>query len=173
MELRSITDISVAPEISRERRIPDGGARTARRPGGLPDRGGRPSVLATADRFGSPHTSLITWLVARDARTVALALDRRSQHFRNLQENPRACLEVLGDGLVAKAAGGVRVATEQMHSAPFPCAMVEVELEEVRDHTVLGAVFQSPSYSYGPGKEHRHGVAAAVLEELKVAGRNR
>ena len=46
--------------------------------------GGRPAVLATADRFGSPHTSLITWLVARDARTVALALDRRSQHFRNL-----------------------------------------------------------------------------------------
>jgi flavin reductase (DIM6/NTAB) family NADH-FMN oxidoreductase RutF len=130
--------------------------------------GGRPAVLATADRSGVPHTSLVTWLVARDARTVALALDRRSQHFRNLQENPRACLEVLGDGLVAKAAGRARVAREQMNSAPFPCAAVEVELEEVRDHSVPGVVFRGPSYSYAPGKEHRHGVEAAVLGELRV-----
>ncbi len=104
---------------------------------------------------------------------MALALDRRSQPLRNLQENPRACPEVRGDGLVAKAAGRVRVATGQMHSAPFPWAMVDIELEEVRDHTVSGVVFHGPAHSCGPGKEHRHGVAAAVPGELKAAGRNR
>jgi hypothetical protein len=54
-----------------------------------------------------------------------------------------------------------------MDSAPFPCALVAVRIEDVRDHGAAGVRFVGPSYSYHPGKEHRGEVEKSVFAELK------
>ena len=56
---------------------------------------------------------------------------------------------------------------ELMQSTPFPCALVAVRIEDVRDHAAAGVQFRGPRYSFHADKEHRKGVEEAIFDELK------
>jgi len=129
--------------------------------------GGQALVVATVDEQGAPVTSLMTWAVARNPQTVTLAVDARSWSMRNLRTNGKVALEVLGDDICYGLRGTAVVEKEQMQSPPFPCALVAVRIEEVRDHSAAGVRFTGPKYAFHPGKEHRKGVEEAVYAELK------
>ena len=129
--------------------------------------GGQALVVATVDEQGAPVTSLMTWAVARNPQTLTLAVDARSQSMRNLRTNGKVALEVLGDDICYGLRGTAVVEKEQMQSPPFPCALVAVRIEEVRDHSAAGVRFTGPKYAFHPGKEHRKGVEEAVYTELK------
>ena len=129
--------------------------------------GGQALVVATADEQGSPLTTLMTWAVARNPQTLSLAVDIRSRSMRNLRANGRVAIEVLGDDICYGLRGMAVVEKELMQSAPFPCALVAVRIEDVRDHAAAGVRFKGPSYTFHPGKEHRKGVEEAVFAELK------
>ena len=129
--------------------------------------GGQALVVATVDEQGAPVTSLMTWAVARNPQTVTLAVDARSWSMRNLRTNGKVALEVLGDDICYGLRGTAVVEKEQMQSPPFPCALVAVRIEEVRDHSAAGVRFTGPKYAFHPGKEHRKSVEEAVYAELK------
>jgi predicted pyridoxine 5'-phosphate oxidase superfamily flavin-nucleotide-binding protein len=129
--------------------------------------GGQTCVIATVDEQGLPQTTLMTWVVARNPETVTIAVDTRSRALKALRANGRIAVEVLGDDLCYGLRGTALVEKEQMQSAPFPCALVAVKLDEVRDHGAAGVRFVGPRYSFHPGKEHRKGVEEAVFAELK------
>jgi flavin reductase (DIM6/NTAB) family NADH-FMN oxidoreductase RutF len=129
--------------------------------------GGQPLVVATADEQGAPLTALMTWAVARNPQTLTLAVDTRGRSMRNIRMNARVAVEVLGDDLCYGLRGIALVEKERMESTPFPCALVAVRIEEVRDHAAAGVRFRGPSYSFHPGKEHRQGVEEVVYAELK------
>jgi Pyridoxamine 5'-phosphate oxidase len=129
--------------------------------------GGQPCVVATIDEKSSPQTTLMTWVVARDPQTLAMAVDIRSRSMRNLRVNPKVALEALGDDLCYGLIGTAIVEKEAMVSTPFPCALVAVKIEDVRDHRVAGVAFLGPRYSFHPAKAHRKGVEEAVFAELK------
>ncbi len=129
--------------------------------------GGQALVVATVDEQGAPVTSLMTWAVARNPQTLTLAVDARSQSMRNLRTNGKVALEVLGDDICYGLRGTAVVEKEQMQSPPFPCALVAVRIEEVRDHSAAGVRFTGPKYAFHPDKEHRKGVEEAVYTELK------
>lgn len=129
--------------------------------------GGKTCVVATVDEQGLPQTTLMTWVVARNPQTLTIAVDTRSRALRALRANGRIAVEVLGDDLCYGLRGTALVEKELMQSAPFPCALVAVKLEDVRDHGAAGVRFVGPSYSFHPGKEHRKGVEESVFAELK------
>ncbi|HZX97437.1 MAG TPA: pyridoxamine 5'-phosphate oxidase family protein [Myxococcales bacterium] len=129
--------------------------------------GGQTCVIATVDEQGLPQTTLMTWVVARNPETLTIAVDTRSRALKAVRANGRIAVEVLGDDLCYGLRGTALVEKEQMQSAPFPCALVAVKLDEVRDHGAAGVRFVGPRYSFHPGKEHRKGVEEAVFAELK------
>src|SRR3954469_5260316 len=129
--------------------------------------GGQALVVASVDERGEPLTTLMTWAVARNPQTLTLAVDTRSRSMRNMRHNGKVAIEVLGDDICYGLRGTAVVEKETMKSAPFPCALVSVRIEEVRDHAAAGIRFVGPRYSFHPGKEHRRGVEDAVFEELK------
>jgi hypothetical protein len=129
--------------------------------------GGQTCVVATVDEHHRPVTTLMTWVVARNPQTLTMAVDIRGRALRNIRGNPHVAVEVLGDDLCYGLRGTAVIEKEQMDSAPFPCALVSVRIEDVRDHGAAGVRFVGPSYSYHPGKEHRGGVEKAVFAELK------
>ena len=43
---------------------------------------GQPCVLATVDPDGAPYTTLMSWVSARDDRTVCMAIDTRGVALR-------------------------------------------------------------------------------------------
>jgi flavin reductase (DIM6/NTAB) family NADH-FMN oxidoreductase RutF len=129
--------------------------------------GGQALVVATVDERGAPLTTLMTWAVARNSRTLTLAVDSRGRALRNIRSNGRVAVEVLGDDICYGLRGTAVVEKELMQSAPFPCALVAVRIEEVRDHAAAGVQFRGPSYSFHADKQHREGVEEAVFAELK------
>ena len=129
--------------------------------------GGQTLVVATVDERGAPMTTLMTWAVARNPATLTLAVDTRGRSMRNLRANAKVAIEVLGDDLCYGLRGTAVVEKELMQSPPFPCALVAVRIEEVRDHAAAGIAFKGPSYTFHPGKEHRKGVEEGVYAELK------
>jgi hypothetical protein len=129
--------------------------------------GGQACVVATADEHHRPMTTLMTWVVARNPQTITMAVDIRGRALRNIRGNPHVAVEVLGDDLCYGLRGTAVIEKEQMDSAPFPCALVAVRIEDVRDHGAAGVRFVGPSYSYHPGKEHRGEVERSVFAELK------
>jgi Pyridoxamine 5'-phosphate oxidase len=131
--------------------------------------GGQTLVLATVDEAGLPWTTLMTWAVARDSQTLTVAVDARSGALRNLRTTGKVAVEVLGDDLCFGLRGTAVIEKETMAASPFPCALVAIKLESVRDHSAAGVKFVGPTYSFHPGKEHRKGVEEAVYQELKGA----
>src|SRR5919202_1556591 len=129
--------------------------------------GGQTCVVATVDERARPLTTLMTWVVARNPQTLTMAVDTRGKSLRNIRANPHVAIEVLGDDLCYGLRGTAVIEKEQMQSAPFPCALVAVRVEEVRDHGAAGVKFVGPTYSYHSGKEHRADFEKAVFAELK------
>jgi predicted pyridoxine 5'-phosphate oxidase superfamily flavin-nucleotide-binding protein len=129
--------------------------------------GGQTCVVATVDERARPLTTLMTWVVARNPQTLTMAVDTRGKSLRNIRANPHVAIEVLGDDLCYGLRGTAVIEKEQMQSTPFPCALVAVRIEDVRDHGAAGVKFVGPSYSYHMGKEHRAGFEKAVFAELK------
>ena len=129
--------------------------------------GGQACVVATVDEHHRPMTTLMTWVVARNPQTLTMAVDIRGKALRNIRANAHVAVEVLGDDLCYGLRGTAVIEKERMESAPFPCALVALRVEDVRDHGAAGVKFVGPSYSYHPGKEHRGGVEKAVFAELK------
>jgi hypothetical protein len=131
---------------------------------------GQPCVLATVDPDGAPYTTFMSWVSARDDRTVCMAIDTRGVALRNMQQNPTVVLEILALDRVLGIRGTARVRSDQVQSCPFPAVLVEIAVMEGRDHTGHGIVWQGPTYSYIEGKEHRYAVERAVLAELRAGG---
>ena len=129
--------------------------------------GGQACVVATVDEHHRPMTTLMTWVVARNPQTLTMAVDIRGKALRNIRANAHLAVEALGDDLCYGLRGTAVIEKERMESAPFPCALVALRVEDVRDHGAAGVKFVGPSYSYHPGKEHRGGVEKAVFAELK------
>jgi flavin reductase (DIM6/NTAB) family NADH-FMN oxidoreductase RutF len=129
--------------------------------------GGQTCVISTVDDGGRPMTTLMTWVVARDPSTITIAVDTRGRALKNIRGNPHVALEVLGDDLCYGVRGTAVVEKDLMQSAPFPCALVALRVEECRDHSAAGIKFFGPKYTWHPGKEHRAGTEEKVFSELK------
>lgn len=130
--------------------------------------GGQSCVVATVDADGRPDTTLMTWVVARSERLLALCVDTRSRAFQNLQGNADVALEVLGDEVTLGVRGIARVEKEQLNAAPFPCALVRVDVVEVRDHAAPGTRYVGPTYSYDDDKQHRLEFERTIFDELRT-----
>lgn len=129
--------------------------------------GGQACVVATVDAEGHPDTTLMTWVVARTGRELALCVDTRSRAYENLSGQPRVSLEILADDVTLGVRGLARVEKAQLEAAPFPSALVTVEVVEVRDHSAPGTRFVGPSYSYDHDKQHRLAFERTIFDELR------
>jgi len=124
-------------------------------------------VLATVGDDGVPSTALNSWIVAKDDRTVALAVDTRSSAYANLSAGRNGvAFEVLADDLILSARGKATIVKNSLESVSFPCALAHIEVDSIRDHTVSSIHFRGPRYSYTGEKGHRSDAERAIFEEL-------
>lgn len=129
--------------------------------------GGQSVVLATVAPQGYPITTIMTWVVALDSRTLAFAVDQRGHAISNIRGNGHVALEILGDNITIGCRGEARIAAESMASPPFPSAKVLVSIEEVRNHASPGVVYRGPSYTFAADKAHRSRLEQAIFAELR------
>ena len=134
-------------------------------------RGGTIAVLATAaPRGGALSTALCSWIVAKGPHRLALALDKRSAAHANIRAgSDQVAIEVMADEVLLSIRGNAEIAEETMSSTPFPCALVCIDVVEIRNHMLVGLQFRGPRYLFTPDKEHRSAVESKIFEELERA----
>lgn len=130
--------------------------------------GGQANIVSTLDGDGRPMTTLMTWAIAKDPKRMALCVDTRSRAYQNIVERGAIAIEILADDITFGVKGIARVAKEKMDAPPFPCAIVIVELDEVRDHGHPGTFFRGPTYHFHEDKKHRADFEQKVIDELRA-----
>ena len=130
-------------------------------------KGGTAVVLATVSEDGAPTTALNSWVVAKDETTVAFALDARSSAYGNISAGRTGVgFELLADDLILAVRGKASIVKERLASVPFPCALVHVRVDAIRDHSTDSIHFRGPRYTYADDKGHRRDVERTIFEEL-------
>ena len=97
----------------------------------------------------------MTWAIAKDAKRMALCVDTRSRAYLNIVERSAIAIEILADDITFGVKGTAQIVKERMDAPPFPCAIVIVDLDEVRDHGHPGTFFRGPTYHFHEDKAHR------------------
>jgi len=110
----------------------------------------------------------MTWAVARNPLTVALAVDLRNRSLRNIRMNPKVAIEVLGDDLCYGLRGTAVVEKELMESPAVSLRVGRGADRGDRDHGRRGPV-HGPAVPFPTGKRAPPKAwKRAVYEELKV-----
>jgi hypothetical protein len=113
----------------------------------LPDRAlsylqvGRLVIMATVDGQGRPNTAPMSWVTAVDRQTIRVAVSPEVSTYRNILENDRVMLSLIGGAMTLSISGCARVLAGSMEEVPFAMAMIEVRVDEVKDDSVIGRGF--------------------------------
>lgn len=99
---------------------------------------GKVVVAATVDAGGWPSTAPMTWVVAKDEKTIRLAVNKEIATYNNIAGNGRLALSIRGQGMSLGVRGSAKVLKDQMESVPFPCAMIEMRVDQVKDDNIIG-----------------------------------
>ena len=110
----------------------------------LPDRAmsylkvGRLVVLATVNEDGRPDTCPVSWVVALNPSVIRLAISREVNTYRNTLNNEHVMLSLVGGAMTLGIRGRARVLTDSLDGIPLSMAIVEMEVDEVKDDSVIG-----------------------------------
>jgi hypothetical protein len=133
-------------------------------------RGGTIVVLASVSPDGVPSTAICSWIVAKGSHLLLLALDKRSSAYASIAAgSDQIALEIMADEILLSVRGRARIQRETLESVPFPCALVALDVLEIRNHMLGGMHFHGPRYTFSEGKEHRSDVERRIFEELDRA----
>ena len=132
---------------------------------------GAPAILATTGADGWPHL-VMTWAAARDPEFVRFGADQGSITLANLRREGKATLQIAGrDNLLCLIKGSAKVLKEHVEASPFPIAMVEMALTEVRDQSWPGVVVSPLAFQWtGPDALEAAAAERAILAEIRAWG---
>ncbi len=129
---------------------------------------GCPALLLTVGADGFPNTAY-TWAIAPDIATIRFGADYGSTTLVNLQQEPRASLQIIGPGnLVYLIKGAVLQIKAQIEAAPFKIAMMALEIAEVKDQSWPGVVVQPLAYVWAADQQAEMlAMERAVYDEMR------
>jgi hypothetical protein len=131
-------------------------------------RPGAPAIVMTVGADGWGHAAM-TWAVAWTEDRIRFVVDHGSTTQSNLARSSKAALQVIGrEDIVALVKGDARECRARIEAAPFPMAMWEMTVADVKDQS-WGPVAVSPlAYEWrGPDAEALRKIEQAVLAELR------
>ncbi|HET9000669.1 MAG TPA: pyridoxamine 5'-phosphate oxidase family protein [bacterium] len=140
----------------------------------LPDRlagllrAGSPVVLLTVGADGWGHAAM-TWAVAVAPDRVRFGVDHGSRTLANLERDGKAALQVIGrENILALIKGPAQMRRARIAAAPFPIALWEMAVTEVKDQSWAPVVVSPLAYEWtGPQADALRQIEQAVLAELR------
>lgn len=129
------------------------------------------ALLSTMDHeTGAPAMNAISWLFAKDEKTIRFAVDQRSRIGSNIGKQPLVNLTFIGAGSVHAIYGTVRLVTEALDGVPFKLACYDIEISAVRDAMFYGArISVAPEYEKTYDKRAAEKLDTQVFDAMKKA----
>jgi uncharacterized pyridoxamine 5'-phosphate oxidase family protein len=90
-------------------------------------------VIATVDEDGYPRTAPFHWIVAKDKKTLRVAVNPRHVTYENIKRDGRVMVCVMDEeNLAIGVRGRAQVIKEDMESVPWLITIVEIKIDEVK-----------------------------------------
>ncbi|WP_332693845.1 pyridoxamine 5'-phosphate oxidase family protein [Halalkalibacter lacteus] len=126
-------------------------------------------TIATVDfEKGTPNVNAISWVYALTLQKIRFSIDNRSRIIDNIKTNDGVVITLIANGSTYSIAGSARIVTEKMEGVPLKLALVELEVNEVRDVMFYGAkMMVEPSYEKTYDVEAAAKLDRQVMEALK------
>ncbi|MGC5325571.1 pyridoxamine 5'-phosphate oxidase family protein [Brevibacillus sp. SYSU BS000544] len=123
--------------------------------------------LGTIDHeTGAPSLSSISWVFSPNPQTIRFAVDSRSRIITNIQKEPKVVLNLIGAGSTYAINGNATLAIERLEEVPLKLAMIEVQIESVRDVMFYGSrISVEPQYE----KTYDKNAAAKLDNQVMTA----
>ncbi len=128
-------------------------------------------TLATVDfETGGPNVSAISWIYARDERTIIFAVDNRSRIIQNIQENNQVVVNIIANESTYSISGEASLVSEKIEGIPLKLALVSIKVQEVRDVMFYGSkIIVEPKYDKTYDLEAAERLDRQVMEAMKKA----
>jgi hypothetical protein len=129
------------------------------------------ALLSTIDfETGTPNMNAISWMYAKDPRTIRFAVDQRSRIVSNISSNALVNLTYIGAGSVHAIYGVGKVVTDVLDEVPFKLTCFDIEITAVRDAMFYGArISTEPEYEKTYDKRAAEKLDGQVFEAMKKA----
>jgi hypothetical protein len=128
-------------------------------------------TLATIDyETGGPNVSAISWVCAKDENTIRFAVDNRSRIIQNVLNNHLAVINIIANESTYSITGTASVKEERLKDVPLKLALVEININEVRDVMFYGSkIVTEPQYDKTYDKDAAAKLDKQVMEAIKKA----
>lgn len=105
-------------------------------------------TIATVDyETGGPNVSAISWIYAKDEKTIYFAVDNRSRIIQNIQENNQVVINVIANESTYSISGEAYLEIESLENVPLKLGLVRIVVKEVRDVMFYGSkIVVEPQY---------------------------
>ncbi len=126
-------------------------------------------TLGTIDHESeSPALSSLSWVFAYNHQKIRFAVDNRSRIIANINKTPKVVLQVIGAGSSFAIYGNAAVTVEQLEDVPLKLAMVEIDIETVRDIMFYGSrISVEPEYEKTYNKNAAEKLDKQVMAALR------
>lgn len=129
----------------------------------------QPVLLTTVDGESRwPANALITWVWAKDEKTVRFASDARGRVMANVRADGRVLLTIYAAGACHAIAGQAKLVAEELQGVSLKLSCAEVAVEAVRDVTFWGGrITAEPQYDVTYDKGLKEKLDTAVFAALQ------
>jgi uncharacterized pyridoxamine 5'-phosphate oxidase family protein len=128
-------------------------------------------TLATVDHeTGGPNVSAISWVLAKDEQTIYFAVDNRSRIIENIKSNDKAVINIIANESTYSISGTASVKQEKLDEVPLKLALVEININEVRDVMFYGSkIVAEPQYDKTYDKDAASRLDKQVMDAMRKA----
>jgi hypothetical protein len=128
-------------------------------------------ILSTLDfESGGPYVSAISWVLAKDNKTIYCAIDNRSRAVKNIQENPKTVINVIAGESTYSISGDSKIIQERMEGIPLPLALIQLNVTAVKDVMFYGSKISAiPQYEKTYDLEAAKKLDKQVMDGMKNA----
>jgi len=128
-------------------------------------------TIATVDfETGGPNVSAISWVLAKTEETLYFAVDNRSRIVQNIKNNNMVVMNVIANESTYSIAGTASVKAEKLAGVPLKLALIEVNINEVRDVMFYGSkIISEPIYDKTYDKAAATKLDNQVMEAMRNA----
>lgn len=128
-------------------------------------------TLATVDyETGGPNVSAISWIFAKDEKTILFAVDSRSRIVQNIQENQLVVLNVIANESTYSISGEAELIVEKMEGVPLKLSLLMIKVNEVRDVMFYGSkIIVEPQYDKTYDLQAAKRLDQQVMDTMKKA----
>jgi hypothetical protein len=116
--------------------------------------------------LGKVISTALSWVFAIDNKTVRFAVDCKSKIVEAIHDQSEITLSFIGDESVYSLSGRSKVRVEKTEDMTLKMAIIEVEVEDLRDITFYGAqITQKPQFI----KTYKESLIKKLDNEVKEA----